>query len=127
MIQTLKLAIPSSDWMTSNQRLHWAEKARRTRAVRLMAAWAARRQGLVPMQCPVHVTVTVQPRTKTRFDPGNISPTSKAALDGLTDAKIWPDDSAQFVIGPDHRAGQPDPELRPGWHRIIIDIEEINQ
>lgn len=34
--------VPAGEWLTANGRLHWAQRARRTRALRVRAALAAR-------------------------------------------------------------------------------------
>ena len=104
----LELTIPAPcDWINSNHRLHWAEKARRTSAWRA-AAYAAAAQ--VPRRqraftTPVHIVCTVHKTRGGRFDVANLSPTSKACIDGLVDAGVIPDDSNDWLIGPDMRAG----------------------
>ena len=42
--QTLTIEIPSNEWLSANGRYHWAERSRRTRALRARAAWLARRR-----------------------------------------------------------------------------------
>lgn len=98
----LTLTIPDAWWMTSNDRPHWADKATRTRNVRHMAAVLARARR-IPRYEVVHVTAYVQYPTGGRADPGNASPTVKAAIDGLVDAGVVPDDDHTHVIGPDYR------------------------
>ena len=39
MIQTVTIDIPTSWWLTSNQRMHWAEKARRA-----LSGWCSTNQ-----------------------------------------------------------------------------------
>lgn len=36
-------------------------------------------------------------QTKRKYDPPNWSPTTKALLDGLTDAEIWTDDNFNII------------------------------
>lgn len=55
----------------------------------------------------VQVVFTFHRADRRPFDPGNLSPTSKAFLDGMTDAGMVPDDSYRHVVGPDHRYGEP--------------------
>ena len=98
----LTLTIPDAWWMTSNQRLHWADKARRTANVRHLAAMLSRARNLPQFEV-VHVTAFVQYPTAGRADPGNSAPTVKAAIDGLVDACVVPDDDHAHVIGPDYR------------------------
>lgn len=127
MSQTLTLDIHKGAWITSNGRYYWADKARRTRTVRQLARFCAVHHRLSPVAGRALVVAMIHGRTGGRFDPANAYPTIKAAIDGLTDAGLWPDDDKEHLVGPDMRAGEPMPELKPGWHRIIIDIEEINQ
>lgn len=105
----LTLTIPAPcDWINANQRLHWAEKARRTKAWRAAAYYAAAQ---IPRRertfaGPVHIVCTVHKTKGGRFDAGNLSDTFKACVDGLVDAGVVPDDSNEYVTGPDPRAGE---------------------
>lgn len=47
------------------------------------------------------------PKSHQLKDPSNLQPTAKALVDGITDAGVWPDDNAKYVIGQDCRAIQP--------------------
>lgn len=101
---TLTIDVPASEWMTSNQRLHWAARAKRTKAVRSRTALLARSQQLT---VPTPTTVAVQvhyPRNGTA-DPSNAAPTVKAALDGITDSGAWPDDNSEHVVEVSYRRG----------------------
>lgn len=106
---TLELTIPAPcDWINANHRTHWAEKARRTKAWRAAAYYAAaqvpRRQRTFTK--PVRITCTAHKTRGGRFDVANLYGTFKAAIDGLVDAGVVPDDSNEWVIGPDMRAGE---------------------
>jgi crossover junction endodeoxyribonuclease RusA len=98
----LTLTIPDAWWMTSNDRRHWADKARRTRNIRHMTAVLARARR-IPRYEVVQITALIQYPTGGRADPGNASPTVKAAIDGLVDAGVVPADDHTHVIGPDYR------------------------
>ena len=124
MTQTLTIHIPPGMWLTANQRPHWAAKAAATRSLRDLAHAHAAARHLRPAPTPARVVAHIHLRTGARFDPANASPTTKALVDGLTDAGLWPDDDAAHVIGPDHRLGAPMPALRRGWHAITLTIEE---
>ena len=115
--------VPDSQWLTSNQRLHWAEKARRTRFLRTLARLEARRQHINTTTGAVHVLAEIQYPGTGRADPANVYPTIKALIDGMTDAGVFVDDSSQYVVGPDMRrvAGRPP----KGTHTVAIMIEEI--
>lgn len=88
----LEITIPTDLWLSANGRYHWATRARRTRRLRQIAYWQARRQHVPHHAGPVDVTAQVQARG--RFDPPNAAPTVKAIIDGLTDAGCWDDDDS---------------------------------
>lgn len=97
-MSTMILTIPDEYWLTSNQRLHWAAKAKRTKFIRTLAHIGAGEafEGRTWMQ--VHVGVFVGYPTRSKADPSNAAPAVKAALDGLTDAGVWPDDDSEHVV-----------------------------
>lgn len=107
-MNALELTIPAPcDWLNSNQRLHRMVKARRVASWRKAARDAAEvHPGWVPFECPVRITVTIHKTRAGRWDAGNLYPTAKAIVDGLVDAGVIPDDSNEWVTGPDMRAGE---------------------
>ena len=115
--------VPAGEWLTSNGRYHWAQKAGRTRALRVRAALAARAARIPPM-ARARITVHVHGRTRARTDPANAYPAVKACIDGLVDAGILPDDDAAHLDGPDMRLGDPDPHLPTGHHRLTVNITD---
>jgi len=92
----ITLAISRDNLLTSNQRLHWADKARKTRVIRDMA-WVMcmhpKRQHLSAATCDVVVTWS----DKRRRDAESIVPTAKAAIDGCVDAGLLTDDSDRYL------------------------------
>ena len=58
--------------------------------------WALAREAKIPRLKSISVDVHQVSKGKRRPDPGSIYPAVKAAIDGLVDAKVVPDD------GPDH-------------------------
>lgn len=104
----LELTIPAPcDWLNSNQRLHRMVHAKRTAAWRKAANEAVWEHGAwSPFVRPVHITVTIHKTRAGRWDAGNLYPTAKAIVDGLVDAGVIPDDSNEWVTGPDMRAGE---------------------
>jgi hypothetical protein len=116
-----ELTLPAPDpslFLTSNLRLHWAVKARRVehwRALAHVSAMAALRTGGLVRCDYAYVLVTVTWRTNHRRDPLNWADTAKPIIDGLVDAKVFPDDNMQRVKGPDMR-GAVDLTLR---HPVI--------
>lgn len=123
MIQTVTIDIPTSWWLTSNQRMHWPEKARRTRVIRNVAGFVALRSGLHPVE---RATVTVwvgYPSTR-RQDPANASPAAKAAIDGIVATRrLLADDDAEHLTAVTFRRDEP--TWRKGWYRLRIEFEEV--
>lgn len=120
MIHHITLDLPASIWQTSNQRLHWAARNRRTATVRMLARHAAR--GL-PAVDRCRVTAAIGYPTASRADPSNAAPTVKAVLDGITDAGGWADDDSRHVLAVTYTRG---PETRRrGMYRVVIEIEEV--
>lgn len=104
--QTITLPLPAATWTTSNDRLHWRERARRTKIIRTLARVIARTE-LLPVPTPATITVQVHRPRRTRADAQNASPTLKAACDGLVDAGILPDDDDQHIAAVTYTAGEP--------------------
>jgi len=101
--------VPKADeWMNKNQRrhTHWTVDRRQTKAWREAAGWAAK-AARVPALGPSRVIAElhVNGRRRSRIDPSNFNLTACAAIDGLVDVGVWPDDSADWVEGPDMRLG----------------------
>ena len=117
----LSIGAPAG-FMNANHRPHWAARARDTKAWR-EAAWAcARIEDLAPRDRRARVIVVFHHADRRRRDVGNLAPTAKAIVDGLTDAGLWPDDSDAHLVGPDLRTGEPWP--RPGVEVLIEDAKE---
>lgn len=89
--------------LTMNQRLHWAQKSKISRAWRDAACAAADRfaadHALLPGMTvrPSLVTVHIPVKQNRRRDPHNWFPTIKPIIDGLVDAGLWPDDTPEWV------------------------------
>lgn len=98
-----------AEWITLNQRLHWADRARRVKSWRRAAELHAHKYTRRPrvrrlahepgaLASPSFVRVTFGVRDPgRRRDPHNYMPTVKAIIDGLVDAGVWPDDTAEWV------------------------------
>lgn len=84
-------------WTTNAERAgnRW-ERAKLTKEWRDGFAWLAKMEKIPEMRW---VSVTVQPYQKggRLQDVGACNPAVKAAIDGLVDAKVLPDDSPEFV------------------------------
>lgn len=119
---TYTLWVPAPDqWLSSNQRIHWAQRSRRTSAWRKAAGCLAR-AAKIPSLGPSRVVAELHmtPRRRARVDPANYGLTAKPVVDGLVDAKIWPDDSSSWVIGPDMRLGAPTKKGQPEGLLLLI-------
>ena len=119
-ISFLRVTVPAPcDWINANQRLHWAEKARRTKAWREAAFCAAHRRGTFTQ--PVRIVCTVHKTRAGRWDATNLAPTGKALIDGLVDAGVLVDDDNTRVIGPDMRAGD-----KSVAAHVVITVEAVD-
>ena len=81
--------------LTANQRLHWANRADKTKTLRTLTAYHARR---FPELGKCRVTLTWYVKTKHRRDADNIVPTLKAMCDGLVDAGVVTDDTPDLMV-----------------------------
>lgn len=107
--------------LSANTRHHWSVNREVARTWRHAAATAARTQG-IPTMTRARVIVTFHKATARRYDPGNLAPVSKAIVDGLVDAGVFPDDSHEYVVGPDHRAGE-----KSTTPHVVITITELTE
>lgn len=115
----LTFTIPNSRWLSSNQRLHWASKAKRTADLRAIGAMKAHLDGTRHTE-PVHITAHIGYPTAGRADPANAYPTIKALIDGMVQAGLLVDDSHEWVAGPDMRR---DPvKCERGHHTVRLEI-----
>lgn len=96
VLRTFSFPLPATP-LTMNQRLHWRPRNALTVAWRGDTAWHAiakcERTALPP--CTVDIAIPV--RGAKRRDPHNWTPTCKAVVDGLVDARWWPDDNSTWV------------------------------
>ena len=122
MTYTLTLDV-HRDWLlNANDRLHWAVKARKTQQLRQLAK--AKSRGC-PTFDQARCTCRITWRRRHRRDAANWAPTAKALVDGCVDAGLLVDDSRDYLVGPDMREADPDPNLRPGFVRVELIFEEI--
>lgn len=103
----IRILVLRDNLLTANQRLHWREKADRTRAIRSIAYYEAGMTNRSPAEReggPLRCVVTIHYPDRRRRDAHNLMPTVKAAVDGIVDTGRWiPDDSNKWLIGPDLR------------------------
>jgi hypothetical protein len=87
--------------LSPNQRIHWRERARRTKAARALALWKWALAKRPVADGPVEVSLLV--RRGRLIDPDGALAGCKPILDGLLSQKrnhgdgVTPDDSAAFV------------------------------
>lgn len=121
----MTLDLPRSMWWTaSNERAqHHMTRARLVQNVRTLAEKRAL-EDLAPVVGGVAcVLVTVCTPIANRLDPANVGSTVvKAALDGLVDARILPDDSSQFMPLTMYQRGPKTGEK--GLYRVVFHIRE---
>jgi crossover junction endodeoxyribonuclease RusA len=112
---------PPAPLLTLNQRMHWAPKSRHVAEWR-KAAWAAATnrkrhpswpdpplpRSLLKVSLPVKSLLV-------RRDPHNFVATIKPIIDGLVDAKFWPDDTPEYVVSTDPEFHTSDRQV---WVRI---------
>lgn len=103
-------------WLNANDRIHWSLKAKLTKGWR-ENAYAASSVGQIDR---AHIVATLHFGDDRRRDVGNYAPTVKAAVDGLVDAGVIPDDSDRYLIGPDLRRGD-----ASGVPRIVLTVTEL--
>lgn len=133
------LVIPAPcDWANSNQRQHWAAKAKLVKAWRAETVARARAAGLPTGLGRVRIDILLRFTTKHRRDALNYEPTIKGVIDGLCRDKthvnkkgdlvkapgyglIW-DDEPTYLDGPFPRIGEPvDGERYPrGVMQLLI-------
>lgn len=111
------------EWITANQRLYWAQRARRTRQWREVTALKARERA-IPKLDRCWVVAELRFSDKRRRDPANWAPTAKACVDGLVDAGVVEDDDHTRVVGPDMRIGPVVPPAWRGIHLLIYPLEK---
>lgn len=106
-------AIPAKPLSMNETSLHWAARRARTDPWKLLAFTTAVNAHLAEAlkAMPCTVTVVIPFPTKHRRDPHNFAPVSKAVVDGLVRAKVWPDDTPDYVTVTEPRLVY-DPTLR---------------
>lgn len=119
--QELVIKVPENEWMSANDRMHWRERATRTKRLRRRGYFEARRNGLLPMR-RTFVTVSVQYASSGRADPANAYPTVKALVDGLVDFGVLTDDDSKHL--PEMTFKRAPGRCKRGWHVITLTLVE---
>ena len=127
-VLVMQLSFPTpADRLNMNGRVHWHVRARLTKLWRA-AAWAAALkhlgEGPAARQrppCMVRVSFPTS-RPNQRRDPHNWAPTVKAIVDGLVDARVWPDDNDQWVTILDSRFHPFTPTTSAPHGLVVVDL-----
>lgn len=82
--------------LTSNQREHWRPKAKRVAHVRAVTALLAT-QARIPRLARARIELHYAPPDRRRRDAQNLVPTLKPIEDGIVDARVLPDDTAEYL------------------------------
>jgi Holliday junction resolvase RusA-like endonuclease len=85
--------------LNEERRLHWRARCGRTDPWRDLTILMARQARLARAVAasPATVTVVIPVPDNRRRDPANYYPVTKAVIDGLVKAGVWPDDDPRFV------------------------------
>lgn len=120
----MTVTVHKANLITLNGRQHRMAVARATKVLRHAGAINARSQG-IPAMKRAHVVVWVSWPDRRRRDAHNIYPTIKALVDGIvSDARVLPDDSDDYLIGPDLRRSA-DTSGIPGVTALRFVFQEI--
>ncbi|QFG10310.1 RusA-like Holliday junction resolvase [Mycobacterium phage DyoEdafos] len=98
MQHVLTVPMPRPPMSANDQRrMHWAAQAKAKKQVGEAARKLAQQAGLQDLG-PSVVSVTWYAPDKRRRDTDSLGPFLKAALDGLVQAGVWPDDHSDYVV-----------------------------
>lgn len=93
---TIRITVPfDPSLLSNNQRLHWAERQRRTRAVRDTARLCWLQAGSPQAAGPVRVSLIV--RRGRKMDADNLLTGCKGAADALFKQAVTPDDGPRWL------------------------------
>lgn len=98
---------------------HWSKNATRTKRWRDAFHLLALESGLANAG-PCRITVTPYLQRRPTQDVAACAPAAKAAIDGLVDAGVWPDDTPDYVVQIVFRA----PVIGHG-NALELDIESL--
>lgn len=83
------------NWVARNHRMQWSQHTRETRRT----WWALARQANLPALERAGITVVpLHVNRKSMQDAASCAPEAKAAIDGLIDAGVLPDDDPEHVL-----------------------------
>lgn len=104
---TYVVALPAGmKLLNANDRVHWRTRARITKALREAAEKSAL-DAHIPPQERITIQAVLHPHDKRRRDAHNWYPSFKAAIDGVVDAGVIPDDDDKHLISIEVVLGSP--------------------
>jgi crossover junction endodeoxyribonuclease RusA len=119
-----RLDLPMTKPLSLNSRQHYLARARAVAAVRRDTRDLALLAGLPALErCAV--AVHYRPRDRRRRDALNLALTLKACEDGLVDAGVVPDDTAEYVEPHGERLVLDEPSTEPG-PRVYVIVRELS-
>ena len=123
-VQTVAVLIGALDWISSNDRRAWQDKARRTaRLVKVGATIATTHR--LKVDTPAHLTVTVHMPSNRRFDPPNAWPTVKPLIDGFVKGGALTDDSHKEIPETVFKKGEKTGVA--GFYRLVFEFQSIGE
>lgn len=115
------VTIPApAPWLNANQ----THKRRPDKLIRLWrdAGLVHARYARLPKLQRAHILAELRFGDNRRRDAGNFYPTLKALVDGLVDYRLLPDDSDDYLVGPDLRRG---PVCRHGYGEVLLTVTDL--
>jgi hypothetical protein len=117
------IPVAKTDWLLQNHRVHYQVAARKKKQIRHDAAIYARRD-LSPCVGPVAIYARAYVRGGVLPDADAIAPMVKAAIDGLVDAGIIPNDDGENVYLVGYGRPARDRTLKPGMHALMLVVTD---
>jgi len=108
--------------LNANDRLHRMVQAKRAKAIREAARAAARGHDGPYGRVYLRVMFRAPDNRRRDSNTGNLHPSIKAAIDGITDSGLIKDDNDKIVLGMEIRRGENLPKLG----QLIIDVIEVS-
>lgn len=126
VIHSWTLTIPApAIWLNANQRTDLRRQTPDRRAWR-DAGRVYAMQAKLPKLLRAHILAELRFADARHRDVHNLYPTIKALVDGLIDYGLLPDDSHQYLVGPDLRYGERIAKRQGGVSgEVFLTITEI--
>lgn len=103
---------------------HWSKRASRTKSTREKFYWLAKIEQVPKLN---YVSIDIIPLVKsgagTIADPGSHFPSAKAAIDGIVDAGVIPDDNGKYIQKISFWSPQPNESV--GLRVVITERDSI--